>query len=130
MQTTITFVPAALGPLHGVRIVDLSRLVAGNMLSLQLAHFGADMVKVKPPGDDPLRGWRDGGHELHWKVYARNNRSIVLNRSQHHSAPEGGECPAEGAARDRTALLVVNKNCGKKQHHRTRASDARRSTLR
>jgi hypothetical protein len=40
MQTTtppITFDPAARGPLHGVRILDLSRLVAGNMLSLQLA---------------------------------------------------------------------------------------------
>jgi hypothetical protein len=82
MQTTtppITFDPAARGPLHGVRILDLSRLVAGNMLSLQLADFGADVIKVEPPGGDPLRDWRDGGHELHWKVYARNKRSIVLN---------------------------------------------------
>jgi CoA-transferase family III len=82
MQTTtppITFDPAARGPLHGVRILDLSRLVAGNMLSLQLADFGADVIKVGPPGGDPLRDWRDGGHELHWKVYARNKRSIVLN---------------------------------------------------
>src|ERR1700686_1804243 len=52
-----------------------SRLVAGNMLSLQLADFGADEIKVEPPGGDPLRDWRDGGHELHWKVYARNKRS-------------------------------------------------------
>jgi crotonobetainyl-CoA:carnitine CoA-transferase CaiB-like acyl-CoA transferase len=82
MQTTtspITFDPAARGPLLGVRILDLSRLVAGNMLSLQLADFGADVIKVEPPGGDPLRDWRDGGHELHWKVYARNKRSIVLN---------------------------------------------------
>ena len=82
MQTTpppITFDPAARGPLQGVRILDLSRLVAGNTLSLQLADFGADVIKVEPPGGDPLRDWRDGGHELHWKVYARNKRSIVLN---------------------------------------------------
>src|ERR1700688_642762 len=82
MQTTtppITFDPAARGPLHGVRVRDLTRLVAGNMLSLQLADFGADVIKVEPPGGDPLRDWRDGGHELHWKVYARNKRSIVLN---------------------------------------------------
>jgi hypothetical protein len=82
MQTTtppITFDPAARGPLHGVRILDLSRLVAGNMLSLQLADFGADVIKVEPPGGDPLRDWRDGAHELRWKVYARNKRSIVLN---------------------------------------------------
>src|SRR5882672_12553223 len=76
---TIPFDPAAAGPLAGVRVLDLSRLVAGNMLSLQLADFGADVIKVEPPAGDPLRDWRDGGHELHWKTYARNKRSIVLN---------------------------------------------------
>jgi hypothetical protein len=74
----ITFDPAARGSLHGVRILDLSRFVAGNMLSLQLADFGADVIKVEPPGGDPLRDWRESGHVLHWKVYARNKRSIVL----------------------------------------------------
>jgi crotonobetainyl-CoA:carnitine CoA-transferase CaiB-like acyl-CoA transferase len=75
----ISFDPAATGPLVGVRVLDLSRLVAGNMLSLQLADFGADVIKVEPPAGDPLRDWRDGGKELHWKTYARNKRSIVLN---------------------------------------------------
>jgi crotonobetainyl-CoA:carnitine CoA-transferase CaiB-like acyl-CoA transferase len=75
----ISFDPAAIGPLAGVRVLDLSRLVAGNMLSLQLADFGADVIKVEPPAGDPLRDWRDAGRELHWKTYARNKRSIVLN---------------------------------------------------
>jgi crotonobetainyl-CoA:carnitine CoA-transferase CaiB-like acyl-CoA transferase len=75
----IRFDPAATGPLDGIRVLDLTRLVAGNMLSLQLADFGADVIKVEPPSGDPLRDWRDGGHELHWKTYARNKRSIVLN---------------------------------------------------
>jgi crotonobetainyl-CoA:carnitine CoA-transferase CaiB-like acyl-CoA transferase len=75
----IAFDLAATGPLAGVRVLDLSRLVAGNMLSLQLADFGADVIKVEPPAGDPLRDWRDGGKELHWKTYARNKRSIVLN---------------------------------------------------
>jgi crotonobetainyl-CoA:carnitine CoA-transferase CaiB-like acyl-CoA transferase len=75
----IRFDPAATGPLEGIRVLDLTRLVAGNMLSLQLADFGADVIKVEPPSGDPLRDWRDGGHELHWKTYARNKRSIVLN---------------------------------------------------
>jgi crotonobetainyl-CoA:carnitine CoA-transferase CaiB-like acyl-CoA transferase len=79
MTTPIAFDPAAAGPLDGVRVLDLSRLVAGNMLSLQLADFGADVIKVEPPSGDPLRDWRDGGQELHWKTYARNKRSIVLN---------------------------------------------------
>src|SRR5437762_6396254 len=75
----LRFSPDAAGPLSGVKVLDLSRLVAGNMLSLQLADFGADVIKVEPPTGDPLRDWRDGGHELHWKTYARNKRSIVLN---------------------------------------------------
>jgi crotonobetainyl-CoA:carnitine CoA-transferase CaiB-like acyl-CoA transferase len=79
MPHRISFDPAATGPLAGVRVLDLSRLVAGNMLSLQLADFGADVIKVEPPAGDPLRDWRDGGKELHWKTYARNKRSIVLN---------------------------------------------------
>ncbi len=75
----IKFDPDAAGPLDGIRVLDLTRLVAGNMLSLQLADFGADVIKVEPPSGDPLRDWRDCGHALHWKTYARNKRSIVLN---------------------------------------------------
>src|SRR5712672_21 len=75
----IKFDPAATGPLDGIRVLDLTRMVAGNMLSLQLADFGADVIKVEPPSGDPLRDWRDGGHALHWKTYARNKRSIALN---------------------------------------------------
>lgn len=67
------------GPLAGVRVIDLSRLVAGNMLSLQLADFGADVIKIEPPSGDPLRDWRDQGYSLHWKTYGRNKRSVVLN---------------------------------------------------
>jgi crotonobetainyl-CoA:carnitine CoA-transferase CaiB-like acyl-CoA transferase len=67
------------GPLEGVRVLDLSRLVAGNMLSLQLADLSADVVKVEPPQGDPLRDWLDEGKPLFWKVYARNKRSIALN---------------------------------------------------
>ena len=67
------------GPLDGVRVLDLSRLVAGNMLSLQLGDLGADVMKVEPPQGDPLREWLDDGKPLFWKTYARNKRSIVLN---------------------------------------------------
>ena len=74
------FTPAARPPLNDLRVVDLSRLVAGNMVSLQLADHGADVIKVEDPQKgDPLRAWRVGGHSLHWKVYARNKRSLALN---------------------------------------------------
>src|SRR6185312_1220806 len=75
----IKFDPTAQGPLAGVRVVDLSRLVAGNMISLQLGDFGADVIKVEPPQGDPLREWKEDGHSLFWKVYGRNKRSIALN---------------------------------------------------
>ncbi|MGI4808985.1 MAG: CaiB/BaiF CoA transferase family protein [Janthinobacterium lividum] len=78
----IRFDPEATGPLAGYRVLDLSRLVAGNMLSLQLADFGAEVIKVEPPDGDPLRAWRDGGQPLFWKTYSRNKLSIVLNLRQ------------------------------------------------
>src|SRR6266511_1559079 len=74
------FEPDLDGPLHGVRVLDFSRLVAGNMLSLQLADFGAEVVKVESPGrGDTLRDWRETGISVHWKVYARNKKSITLD---------------------------------------------------
>lgn len=76
---TIHFSPQSKGPLSDVRVLDLSRLVAGNMLSVQLADFGADVVKVEPPSGDPLRHWTDNGQSLHWKTYSRNKRSVKLN---------------------------------------------------
>jgi len=75
----IRFLAEAKGPLAGTRVLDLSRLVAGNMLSLQLADFGAEVVKIEPLEGDPLRAWRDGGAELFWKVYSRNKMSAALN---------------------------------------------------
>ncbi len=71
--------PEAEGPLQGIRVLDLSRLVAGNMLSLQLGDFGADVIKIEPPAGDPLREWKDEGLSLFWKTYGRNKRSVVLN---------------------------------------------------
>lgn len=74
------FDPDDLGPLAGVRVLDLSRLVAGNMLSLQLADFGAEVIKIEHPGKgDPLRHWRDDGVASYWKVYGRNKKSLTLN---------------------------------------------------
>jgi len=73
------FEPESTGPLQGVRVLDLSRLVAGNMLTLQLADFGADVIKVEDPGTgDPLRDWRTRDLSLHWKVYGRNKKSLAV----------------------------------------------------
>jgi len=67
-------------PLHDIRVVDLSRLVAGNMLTAYLADFGADVIKVERPGaGDDLRNWREAGQAIYWKVYGRNKRSMALD---------------------------------------------------
>ncbi len=74
------FRPDAKVPLEGIRVLDLSRLVAGNMVSLQLADFGAEVIKIEDPRKgDPLRDWRTDNISVHWKVYARNKKSVTLN---------------------------------------------------
>ena len=80
MLQRIEFAPDAPVPLSGIRVVDLSRLVAGNMVSLQLADQGAEVIKIEDPKvGDPLRAWRWKGQSLYWKVYARNKKSLALN---------------------------------------------------
>ncbi|MBI2296386.1 MAG: CoA transferase [Betaproteobacteria bacterium] len=66
-------------PLDRVRVLDLSRVVAGNMVSLLLADFGAEVIKIEPPEGDPLRDWLVAGVATNWKVYARNKKSVCLN---------------------------------------------------
>ncbi len=67
-------------PLDGLRILDLSRVVAGNALTAFLADFGAEVIKIERPGSgDDLRNWRVAGVSTYWKVYARNKKSVSLN---------------------------------------------------
>jgi crotonobetainyl-CoA:carnitine CoA-transferase CaiB-like acyl-CoA transferase len=74
------FEPEAACPLDGVRVIDLSRLVAGNAVSSQLADFGAEVIKIEDPGKgDPLRAWQTNGVSVHWKLYARNKKSVALS---------------------------------------------------
>ena len=75
-----SFEPGAACPLDGVRVIDVSRLVSGNMVSLQLADFGAEVIKIEDPKrGDPLRAWQTDGVSVHWKVYSRNKKSIALS---------------------------------------------------
>jgi len=69
----------ASGPLNGIRVLDLSRLLAGNTLSQQLADYGADVIKIEPLKGDTLRGWSVDGVETSWKSLARNKRSLCID---------------------------------------------------
>jgi len=73
-----SYQPAAKGTLEGVRVLDLSRLVAGNTLTQVLGDFGAEVIKVEPPAGDTLRAWQTRGVETNWKLYARNKKSLGL----------------------------------------------------
>jgi crotonobetainyl-CoA:carnitine CoA-transferase CaiB-like acyl-CoA transferase len=73
------YAPDAKGPLTGVRVLDLSRLVAGNTLTGFLADFGAEVVKVESPEGDTLRAWRTAGVAANWKLYARSKKSLALD---------------------------------------------------
>ena len=72
--------PIPATPLKGVRVLDLSRMIAGGVSGMLLADFGADVVKVEEPRrGDPLRQWTTEGEPYWWQVYARNKRFITLN---------------------------------------------------
>lgn len=68
--------------MDGVRVVDLSRLVAGNVLTKVFSDHGAEVVKVEPPEGDTLRAWRVGGVETSWKTICRNKKSVALDMRQ------------------------------------------------
>ncbi len=72
------------GPVQGLKVLDLSILIAGGTASSLLADFGAEVVKVERPGNgDPLRNWGPFYNDvsLWWKVHSRNKKSITLDLS-------------------------------------------------
>ncbi len=77
----MTAAPAA-GPLSGLKVVELGQLIAGPFAARTLADFGAEVVKIEPPGvGDPLRKWRllKDGTSVWWQVQSRNKRSLALD---------------------------------------------------
>src|SRR5579863_4850997 len=71
--------PESRGPLAGLRVLDMSRLFAGNLLTQILGDFSAEVIKVEPPAGDTLRAWQTKGVSTHWKIYARNKKSLCLD---------------------------------------------------
>lgn len=68
--------------LQGLKVLELGQLIAGPFAGKTLADFGADVIKIEPPGiGDPLRKWRHlkDGTSVWWEVQSRNKRSISLD---------------------------------------------------
>lgn len=86
-------------PLAGLRVLELGQILAGPFAGALLAYFGAEVIKVEPPGrGDPIRGWRelDGdGTSYWWRSLARNKRCVTLNLA----SPEGQAIARRLAAR-------------------------------
>ena len=80
-STASSSAPAA-GPLAGLKVIELGQLIAGPFAARTLADFGAEVVKIEPPGaGDPLRSWRlmKDGTSVWWQVQSRNKRSLALD---------------------------------------------------
>ena len=92
-------------PLDGLRVLELGALIAGPFCAKILAEFGADVVKLEPPGlGDPLRKWRylKDGTSLWWHVQSRNKRSAAVDLRK----PEGQAIARQLA--ERADILVEN----------------------
>ncbi|QKO23003.1 CaiB/BaiF CoA-transferase family protein [Rhodoferax sp. BAB1] len=73
------------GPLVGLKVVEMGQLIAGPFAAKTLADFGAEVIKIEPPGaGDPLRKWRllKDGTSVWWQVQSRNKRSLALDLKQ------------------------------------------------
>ncbi|PLW83184.1 carnitine dehydratase [Kineobactrum sediminis] len=68
-------------PLDGVRVIELGQLLAGPFTATILGYFGAEVIKVEPPGGDPVRGWRiiRDGTSLWYRSLGRNKKSVTLD---------------------------------------------------
>ena len=74
--------------LAGVRVLELGQLIAGPFAGKMLGDFGAEVIKIEPPGKgDPLRAWRmlKDGTSVWWQVQSRNKKSVTLDLR----APDG-----------------------------------------
>jgi formyl-CoA transferase len=93
------------GPLAGVKVLELGSLVAGPFCAKTLADFGAEVIKIEPPGEgDPLRKWRRmrNGVSLWWQVQSRNKKSVSCDLRR----PDGQEIVRRLAARSH--IVVEN----------------------
>ena len=68
-------------PLEGIRVIEVGQLLAGPFSGTMLAYFGAEVIKVEPPGGDPIRGWRvvKDGASLWYRSLGRNKKSVTLD---------------------------------------------------
>ena len=72
------------GPLHGLRILDLTEHMAGPFCTMILADMGAEVVKLERPGKgDSVRAWGDGSERnAYFRYINRNKKGVTLDYKQ------------------------------------------------
>jgi crotonobetainyl-CoA:carnitine CoA-transferase CaiB-like acyl-CoA transferase len=73
--------PPRTGPLVGLKVVEIGHYIAGPFCTRILADLGAEVIKVEPPGGDPVRGWGEhvNGNSVWFSVHGRNKLSVELD---------------------------------------------------
>jgi formyl-CoA transferase len=73
--------PRSAGPLTGMRVIEIGHFIAAPFCTRLLGDLGADVIKIEPPGGDPIRQWGRtlNGAAPWWSMHARNKRSVTLN---------------------------------------------------
>jgi crotonobetainyl-CoA:carnitine CoA-transferase CaiB-like acyl-CoA transferase len=98
------------GPLTGVKVLDLSRVLAGPWATMVLADMGADVIKIEPPEGDPTRSWGPpfvGETAVYYFSANRNKRSVVLDLTQ------AEDCEVARALSAEADVLVQNFRPGR-----------------
>lgn len=69
------------GPLDGITVVEIGGFIAGPFAGQLLGDYGARVIKIEPPGGDPMRTWGvvENGRSLWWPALSRNKESVVLD---------------------------------------------------
>jgi crotonobetainyl-CoA:carnitine CoA-transferase CaiB-like acyl-CoA transferase len=77
----MTRIPPRTGPLVGLKVLELGHYIAGPFCTRILADLGAEVIKVEPPGGDPVRGWgaQKQGHPVWFSIHGRNKLSVELD---------------------------------------------------
>ena len=96
-------------PLQGIRVLEMGQLLAGPFTGSILGYFGAEVIKIEPPGGDPIRGWRqldENGTSYWWRSLGRNKKCITLDLK----AEEGRNLARRLA--ERSDVLIENFSPG------------------
>ena len=103
------------GPLTGVRVLELGSLIAGPFCAKTLGDFGAEVIKIEPPGEgDPLRKWRRlrNATSLWWHVQSRNKKSVTCDLRE----PQGQDIVRRLAARSHIVIENFRPGALEKWH--------------